>query len=119
MNFPNALILRGELTRRGVSLEVRGDKLVCLPKGAAGELLSEVARLKPSLLELLEAEQRERFDAARLRVALDERRRAGGAPATWWELRSICDVAARDCGRVVSPGELLTWARGLLEGDGR
>lgn len=118
MNFPDALTLRRELLRRGVALERRGEKLVCLPKGGAGELLPEVARFKPSLLELLELERAEVLGAARTRLALDSRRKAGGAPANWRELRPICGVAARATGREIKPEELLDWARGVLESEG-
>ena len=52
MNAP-ALLL--ELSQRGVSVQVRGDKLRLLPKGAAGDLLCDVARFKPQLIELLGA----------------------------------------------------------------
>jgi hypothetical protein len=51
--FTNAPELAKALALRGVSLKARGKKLVCLPKGAAGDLLPEVARFKSELLALL------------------------------------------------------------------
>jgi len=45
--------LLSQLSKRGVSVEVHGDKLRLLPKGAASDLLSEVARFKPQLIEIL------------------------------------------------------------------
>lgn len=65
--FYSPLELRRELEKRGVRLERRGDKLVCFPKGAAGELLPDVARMKPQLLEMLVAEEAALAELARVR----------------------------------------------------
>lgn len=75
------------------------------------ELASDIQRFKPALVELLELERGEVLGAARTRLALDSRRKAGGAPATWRELRPLCAVAARATRREVKPEELLDWAR--------
>jgi hypothetical protein len=50
----DAPALLGELRRRGAALERRGDKLhLEAPRGTIGDLLPDVARFKPQLLELL------------------------------------------------------------------
>lgn len=50
-------LLREELTLRGVRLEPNGDRLnYRAPKGAVADLLPDIQRFKPALLELLEWE---------------------------------------------------------------
>ena len=52
-----ALALLDELTRRGVVIGANGDRLALdAPKGAIGDLLPDLARFKPELLELLTAQ---------------------------------------------------------------
>lgn len=104
--FLNATDLRLELNRRGVALQVRGTNILCLPRGAAGELLPEVVRFKPSLLELLQAEQDARELAS---VILDCRRPDVGFD--FGKLRPYWLAAIDLTGHQMDSSQLALWAK--------
>ncbi len=59
-----------ELEKRGVAVSFSGDSLLFdAPRGAMRELLPEVARLKPALLELLQHGDRYAVEAPTVTVA--------------------------------------------------
>ncbi|BCM90569.1 hypothetical protein IAD21_02423 [Abditibacteriota bacterium] len=105
-SFFNATDLRLELNRRGVDLQIRGTNLVCLPKGAAGELLPEVVRFKPSLIELLQNEQHARELAS---VILECRRPDAGLDFSL--LRPYWYAANELTGLQMDSAQLAAWAK--------
>lgn len=113
MNAPELL---ATLRERGARLTVRsGDGgaavLNVAPRGIASDLAGEVARFKPSLLELLEREQVERLELARTVL---ESKRANGPGFDFAKVRPFWRAVCELEGRELDSPALSAWARRVL-----